>query len=253
VGVAAFDDLVREGDRASVDGWDFTWLDGRAEEDRPSWRYFDRVAERVRNVASVVELQAGTGSMIGRLPALPALAVATEGFEPSILLAAPLLRERDVHLVFTSQLIPGVPFADATFDLVVSRHPVDVWWDEIARVLRAGGVYFAQHVGPHSLRDLAEIFVGPWPETSRRDPEVEARAAQDAGLVVNDLRTERTRVAFHDIGAVVYFLRLVPWIVPDFSVDRYRDELQLLHERIERDSVFETTSSRTLIDAAKPA
>lgn len=52
-------------------------------EDRPSWRYFERVAERVVDVASVVELQAGTGSMIGRLPELPALAVATEGWAPS--------------------------------------------------------------------------------------------------------------------------------------------------------------------------
>jgi SAM-dependent methyltransferase len=251
--VPAFDDLVREGDRASVDAWDFTWLDGRATEDRPSWRYFDRVAERVRDVSSVVELQAGTGSMIGRLPALPAFAVATDGFAPSIATAAPRLRERHVHLAVTSQVVPGLPFAGATFDLVVSRHPVDVWWDEITRVLRPGGVYFAQHVGAHSLRDLAELFVQPWPETSRRDPTLEARAAQAAGLVVNDLRSERTRVAFHDIGAVVYFLRLVPWIVPDFSVDRYGNELRRLHERIERDGVYETTSSRTLIDAAKPA
>jgi SAM-dependent methyltransferase len=253
VRVSRFDDLVREGDRASLGGWDFTWLDGRAVEDRPSWRYFDRVAERVTNVAGVVELQAGTGSMIGRLPVLPALAVATEGFEPSLAIAAPRLCERHVHLVVTSQVDASLPFGDAVFDLAVSRHPVDVWWDEIARVLRRGGVYFAQHVGPHSLRDLAEIFVETWPERSRRDPTVEARAARAAGLVINDLRSERTRVAFYDIGAVVYFLRLVPWIVPGFSVDRYREELRRVHERIERDGVFETTSSRTLIDAARPA
>jgi hypothetical protein len=45
----------------------------------------------------------------------------------------------------------------------------------------------------------------------------------------------------------------VPWIVPDFTVDRYREQLRRLHERIERDGTFETTSSRTLIEATKPA
>ena len=33
-----FDALVAEADAAPVDGWDFSWLDGRATESRPSWR-----------------------------------------------------------------------------------------------------------------------------------------------------------------------------------------------------------------------
>ena len=250
--MSGFEELVDEGGRASVDGWDFSWLDGRAVEDRPSWRYFERVAERVVDVASVAELQVGTGSMIGRLPELPALAVATEGFASSVKVAASRLRRRRVQLVVTSQVVHALPFRDAVFELVISRHPVQVWWEEIARVLRPGGVYFAQHVGPHSLRDLAELFVDRWPETSNRDPTIERRAANAAGLVVKEVRLERTRVAFYDIGAVVYFLRLVPWIVPHFTIDRYRGQLRRLHERIQAGGAFETTSSRTLIEAAKP-
>jgi hypothetical protein len=34
-----FDDLVAEAAAASVDGWEFSWLDGRASEERPSWGY----------------------------------------------------------------------------------------------------------------------------------------------------------------------------------------------------------------------
>lgn len=64
---------------------------------------------------------------------------------------------------------------------------------------------------------------------------------------------ERPRTAFYDIGAVVYFLRLVPWIVPGFTVARYRDALRELHEVIERDGAFETTASRTLVEVARPA
>ncbi|WP_410673089.1 hypothetical protein [Amycolatopsis sp. cmx-4-68] len=34
-----FDDLVAEAAAAPVDGWDFSWLEGRATEARPSWGY----------------------------------------------------------------------------------------------------------------------------------------------------------------------------------------------------------------------
>ena len=45
------------------------------------------------------------------------------------------------------------------------------------------------------------------------------------------------RVEFFDVGAVVYFLRKVIWTVPDFDVDRYRDRLRALHDRIQADGV----------------
>ena len=41
--------------------------------------------------------------------------------------------------------------------------PATIWWDEIARVLRPGGTYFAQHVGPASAFELIEFFLGPQP------------------------------------------------------------------------------------------
>jgi SAM-dependent methyltransferase len=251
-GVHEFEDLVREASRAPIGTWDFRWLDGRAVEERPTWRYFDRVSERVAEVDSLLELQAGTGAMMSNLPVLPERVAATEGYPPSLELAAPRLRAVGASLVAVSDGHQQLPFRRSSFDLVVSRHPVAVWWAEIARVLRPGGTYFAQHVGPSSLGSLREFLVGSLPESSRRDPKVEMEAAESSGLVVRHLASERPRTAFFDIGAVVYFLRLVPWIVPDFSVDRYRQRLGELHEVIGRRGAFETTASRTLIEAVKP-
>ena len=135
---------------------------------------------------------------------------------------------------------------------MTSRHPVTTWWDEIARVLRPGGHYLSQQVGPYSLRDLSDYLMGPLPGGSARNPDGAVAAAERAGLVVTALQTERPRTEFYDIGAVVYFLRLVVWIVPDFSVARYRDRLRTLHEQIVRDGAFATTASRFLIEAMKP-
>lgn len=246
-----FDELVGEAEAAQIAGWDFGWLDGRAIEERPTWRYFDQVSERVSEVSSMLEVQAGTGAMAGSLLFLPAMAVATEGFEPNVAVAAARLRPRGAHLVVTSQRTPGLPFHEESFELVISRHPIDSWWQEIARVLRPEGSYFAQHVGPHSLRSLSEFLMGPLPATSKRHPDSERQAAETAGLTVRTLMVEWPRTAFFDVGAVVYFLRLVPWIVPDFTVERYRPELHRLHDVVEREGRFETTASRMLIDARK--
>lgn len=248
----AFERLVADAASAPIQGWDFSWLDGRATEERPSWHYFDRVIAHATRARRLLDVQTGAGNLIADLPRLPPLTVATEGFEPNVGIAGRRVRTRGAHLVRTDEARPALPFAGEAFDLVVSRHPVDTWWDEIARVLAPGGCYVSQQVGPDSLRDLREFLMGPQPAGSKRDPQVARRAATRAGLVVEELRVERPRVTFSDIGAVVYLLRLVVWTVPDFTVDRYRDRLRALHHHIEREGSFDTTSSRFLIEARKP-
>ena len=79
------------------------------------------------------------------------------------------------------------------------------------------------------------------------------RGAADAGLDVPDLRYARLRVEFHDIGAVVYFLRKVIWMVPDFTVGRYADRLRALDARIRTEGPFVAHATRYLIEARKPA
>jgi SAM-dependent methyltransferase len=251
-GPRSFDALIAEAERAPIDGWDFSWLDGRATEERPRWGYSRRVAERAARAERMLDLQSGGGEMLSDLPTLPPLMVATEGYAPNVLVAARLLRPRDAYVIATEPDRPALPIASNAFDLVTSRHPVDTWWDEIARVLRPGGTYFSQQVGPHSNRVLSEALMGPLPPGSGREPEVARAAAEQVGLVVDDLRSERLRVVFFDIGAVVYFLRLVVWTVPDFSVERYRPQLRALHDRIERDGEVVAHSTRFLIEARKP-
>ena len=247
-----FEDLIDEAERVPISGWDFGWLEGRAFEARPSWHYFDIVVERARTVASMLDVQTGDGRMVGALPIVPRRTVGTEGWAPNVGIAARRLRERGAHVVWTDEGRAALPFRAETFELVTSRHPVETWWTEIARVLRPGGSYLSQQVGPHSLRELSEFFLGPLPSTSRRDPSLARAAAEAAGLVVTDLCEEQPRTEFYDVGAVVYFLRLVIWIVPDFSVAKYRSRLKDLHEHIEREGAFRTTASRFLIEAQKP-
>jgi len=246
----SFEELITAAQAAPIEGWDFSWLTGRATEDRPSWRYADIVAERARSSSAMLDLQTGGGEMLARLPHLPALSVATEGYVPNVAIAGRRLRSRDAHVVATHD--DHLPFSNEVFDLITSRHPVATWWDEIFRVLQPGGTYLSQQVGPNSVRELSEFMLDRLPSGNSRDPRLARVSAQTAGLVVEDLREERLRTVFNDVGAVVYFLRLVIWIVPGFTVEGYYGKLHDLHEQIERSGPFVSHAHRFLIEARKP-
>ncbi|MFI7237129.1 class I SAM-dependent methyltransferase [Streptomyces cyaneofuscatus] len=248
-----FEALVAEADSVSVDGWDFSWLEGRATEQRPSWGYARAMAGRLGEARAALDIQTGGGEVLAAAPKLPPVTVATESWPPNIARATALLHPLGAVVVADADE-PPLPFGDAAFDLVVSRHPVTTWWEEIARVLAPGGTYFSQQVGPASVFELVEYFLGPQPPEVRRgrDPQDARTAAEAAGLEVVDLRPERLRTEFFDVGAVVYFLRKVIWMVPGFTVEQYRPQLAALHRKIEEEGPFLAHTTRFLIEARKP-
>lgn len=204
-------------------------------------------------MSAALDIQTGGGEVLADALDLagvtPRSMAATESWPPNVKRATAGLRPRGV-VVVTDSDDPPLPFADQSFDLVSSRHPASVWWDEIARVLVPGGTYLAQHVGPRTNAEVYEFFLGPQDDANgTRHPDRERAAAEAAGLVITDLRTERLDVEFFDVGAMIYFLRKVIWTVPDFTVERYVDRLRDLHEQISRDGVFVSHSTRTLIEA----
>ena len=245
-----FEELLAIGERADITGWDFSWLQGRATEERPPWGYAHLMAARWAQARAALDLQTGGGEVLSQVGAVPPVAVATESWKPNVVAASRRLHPRGIVVVVASP-DSSLPFAPGSFDLVTSRHPARIAWDQIARVLQPGGSYFAQHVGPSSAVELIEHFLGPQPRTGGRDPRREVEAARSAGLDVVDLRTARTRIEIFDVAAVVYLLRKLIWWVPDFSVERYHEHLRTLHEQIQREGPFITHSARHLIEARK--
>jgi SAM-dependent methyltransferase len=257
--MASFEDLVAEGDAVPVAGWDFSWFTGRATEERPPWGYARLLGARMAALAHVpggaaLDLQTGGGEVLASIPVAPPVLVATECWPPNVELARRALAPLGARVVAMAGELDDLPFEDASFDLVVSRHPVGVRWDEIARVLKPGGSYLSQDVGAGSVRELTEFMMGPLPDDDGpdRDPKWSVRAAEAAGLEVADLHQFRGRMEFFDVAAVVCFLRKVIWIVPGFSADGYRDRLRALHEQIETEGPFLATSVRFLLELRKP-
>jgi SAM-dependent methyltransferase len=257
--VRSFDDLIAEGAAVPVEGWDFSWFTGRATEERPPWGYARLLGERMTALAGVpgaaaLDLQTGGGEVLASIPAGPPVLIATETWPPNIEVARRNLAPVGAEVVPMTGELDDLPFGDAAFDLVVSRHPVGVRWDEVARVLKPGGSYLSQDVGEGSVRELTEFMRGPRPadDGPTRAPKWTVRDATQAGLEVVDLREFRGRMEFNDIAAVVVFLRKVVWIVPGFTVDGYRERLRALHGQIDSAGPFTATSVRFLFEARKP-
>ena len=100
------------------------------------------------------------------------------------------------------------------------------------RVLAPGGVFFTQQVHGRSGEDLQARF-GAVPEWPYATMEYFAGKLTAAGLDLAESKEWSGKMVFADVGAIVYYLKATPWIVPDFSVATHLDALLGLQEEVE--------------------
>jgi SAM-dependent methyltransferase len=250
-----FGALVADGQSAPLEGWDFSWFEGRATEERPSWAFTSLVVDRLPSALAVLDVQTGGGEVfaevLARAPIVPPVLAATESYVPNLGRARDTLTPLGVEVVEAADG-GALPFPDDRFDLVISRHPTVTVWEEIARTLTPGGTYLSQQIGAGSNRELTDFLMGPQPVSDRHSVDRARVGAEGAGLEVRELRQESLRAVFDDVGAVIAFLRKVVWTVPGFTVERYRDRLADMHERIESHGPFVSHAQRFLILATRP-
>lgn len=141
---------------------------------------------------------------------------------------------------------------DGQFDLIINRH--DCWDDrELGRLLRNGGRFITQQCGGYGELELVEWFLGQGnAQAMDWTAEVASRRLQEAGFVITDAQETYPQSTFAHVGAVVYYLRAIPWLVQGFSVAKYRDRLLALHEHIQEHGGFTVTDQQFLIEAVKP-
>lgn len=229
-------------------GWDFAHLNGRWTQGKPTWSYDDLARDLLRTAGSVLDLGTGGGERFARLrDVFPPRVAATEGYRPNVAVAKKRLEPLGVEVVFAETKLP---FPDSSFEVLLDRHTA---FDaaEVARVLKPRGVFLTQQVDG-SLADLASEFGGtpPFPDVTLANL-VEQLVA--AGLEIERREDWRGETSFADVGALVYYLRAVPWTVPDFSVDRFQTQLGNLQARLARERRLAFGQGAFLIRARKMA
>ena len=248
---AVFDKLIQEAWEHDFSGWDFVFLPRSMLQAEPSWNYRERVLEKFPAADSLLDLDTGGGEFLSSLQPLPRRTVVTEAYPPNV----PIAGSRLAPLGVTVVDIPAtgrLPFEVNSFDLIINRHG-DINPPEIFRVLKPGKRFLTQQVGGRNNIRLNELLQDKGAFRDSGWSLLEAvRQLEACGLRILDAREEYPKVEFTDIGAVVYYLKAIPWQVDGFSIEKYYGRLGSIHNSIEEKGKLEILSHRFFIEAQKP-
>jgi SAM-dependent methyltransferase len=258
------DALLDEAERQPFAGWDFSWLQGRLDSEPMPWDYTETVAARARESPELLDLGTGGGEWLASLVHRPHRTVATEAWPPNVAVAQARLAGIGVHLVQVESARDNtgmpvaarprtLPFVDGAFHLVVSRHEAfEV--SEVVRVLAGGGWFITQQVDVGNDDDYRRLF-GVEPEPFGPADRWESWCPDQlraAGLRVLRYESAPLVQVIRDVGALAWGLRAIPWMVPGYSIERYRDRLRAIQLRLDRDGPITVTQRRFWIEAVKP-
>ena len=196
-------------------GWDFSYLDSRMVEEQPPWSYLARARALMRQSTAVLDMGTGGGERLLELrDDWPETVVVTEDYPPNVKLARERLGPLGVTVIRVALTRVGLmPFESGEFDLLAAFDTTPQWPDA-----------------------TLDFYL----------PKLEA-----AGLSIETAEEWLGRLTFHDVGAVVYYLKAVPWLVEGFSVDTHTGSLIRVHERLQREGEFVFEARKLLIEARK--
>lgn len=226
-------DQLREAHKhATMVGWDFSRLDGTMTSETPPWDFERDCLEAMLDAKSVLDVGTGGGerllSLVEQVKAKGKMLQrieATEGWEPNVEVAKRALEPHGIH-VHQYDPAPGqqLPCQDDAFDLVMNRHEtLDAV--ETARILKPGGRFLTQQVHGLEVPEFQDWF-GSKPQYPHVTAENFCSDLKEAGLEITTVEDWSGRMTFKDAEALVTYLGLVPWDVPeDFTVDAHADRL----------------------------
>ncbi len=247
---SAFLDQLRAAEQEPFSGWDFSSLQGRMVEDALPWDYEALVRRELSSAQALLDMDTGGGEKLAAWKPLPPYTVATEGYRPNVAIARARLEPLGVH-VYEVDATEPLPFPPDAFDLITNRHGAYTP-SEIVRVLRPGGAFITQQVGSGNLRGLNERLGAS--NTGHADWTLHRarHELEETGLVITAAEEEFPVTRFRDIAALVYFLKAVPWQIPDFTVTRYLDNLRILSREIDFHGSTAFTAHRFLLLGNNP-
>ena len=241
----------KEEEVAHIHGWDFTHIHGWYEEGQDvPWDYEAIVRQYLKDDAKILDYDTGGGEFLLSLHHPFENTAATEGYPPNV----QLCREKLVPLGIDFKACDdpaNIPFAEESFDIIINRHG-DFNAKELYRLLKKGGLIITQQVGSENDRDLVKLVLPdvekPFPHLNLKE---QRKVFEEAGFEIIKAEEAFGPIKFYDVGAFVWFARIIEWEFPGFSVEHCFEHLLELQKIVEEKGVLEGTTHRYLIVAKK--
>lgn len=237
-------------ENAAFLGWDFSRLNGRWIDEQLSWDYKDIVLEHLKRTDTLLDMGTGGGEFLLTLGHPCRLTSVTEGYKPNFELCKSNLGSLGVDVKFV-ETDDKLNFTDSTFDIVINRHES---YDpkEVRRVLKPSGMFITQQVGGRNNAELSQRLVGDNRQIDKTwDLKHAVGTLEETGFEVLNRQECFLQLKFLDVGAIVYFAKIIEWEFPGFSVERCFDELLELHKECKEKGYIESTEHRFLIVCRK--
>ena len=233
-------------------GWDFSYIDKRMSGEPLPWNY-DEIVRQYLNANSVLlDMGTGGGEYLLTLNHSYGNTFATEAYPPNFELCQRTLMPLgiDVRQVFNDNYLP---FENNMFDIIINRHEAfDM--DEVYRVLKPNGLFITQQVGGSNNKELSRFLINDFEEITSSEHTLKSNVMlnQNKGLTI--LRSDEwfPKMKFFDVGALVYFAKIIEWEFPNFSVDSCYEQLCRLQLIVEEQGFIESKEHRFIIVAQKP-
>lgn len=228
------------------EGWDFSSIydTGRIQNSLLSWSYGSKVISAMQGATAILDMGTGGGEFLSLLKGYyPPTVYATEGYKPNVPIAKRKLEPLGVK-VYEVVDNEHLPFPDNHFDLIINRHE-SYSVKELKRIIKTNGIFITQQVGGWDCKELNDWFgVAVNSEFKEWNLQSALKNFSIDQWEILEQREEFPTQRFYDLGSVLFYLKAIPWQIPDFSVEKYQDALYRLYQHLEEVGYLGATQSR---------
>ena len=236
----------REEERNAFKGWDFSHLKNRWYDKKLPWDYKEILKEYLKANHKLLDMGTGGGEFLLTLNHPYRNVSVTEMWEPNVKLCKEKLEPLGIEVkqVFDDK---ELPFENDTFDIIINRHE-SFNVEEVKRILKPDGIFITQQVGGKNNETLSKAllkdFSSSFPENTL---DTRLKEVRKNGFETFYAQEFFPFLRFKDVGAIVYFAKIIEWEFPNFSVDSCFKELCELNEEIKDKGYFESIEHRFII------
>jgi len=239
-------ELWKKDEEMSFQGWDFSYLLNRWEGENLPWDYKTIVKEYLKPEYELLDMGTGGGEFLLTLNHPHNKTSVTEAWEPNVKLCKEKLSPLGINV---AQVYDDakLPFKDNSFDMIINRHEAyEV--NEVKRILKPNGIFITQQVGGNNNEILSKVLIKNFvSQYSCHNLNYRSEELEGNSFKVLYKNEYFPYLRFYDVGAIVYYAKIIEWEFPGFSVDHSFNELCKLHEELKKKPYIESYEHRFII------